>query len=59
VDEAGCVVPRMRGVASRRSEAVVARMADLDRKIIFRRGPVTMVGRDFVGAAANEAAPHP
>ncbi len=56
MDEAGFVVLRARGVASRRCEAVVARMAGLVRKVIFRRGLVTMAGRDFVEAAADEAA---
>ena len=59
MDETGSAVPQARGKASRRCEATAVSMAGLDRKVILRRGPVTIVGRDFVEAAADKAALRP
>ena len=59
VDKADSVVTRKRRVVSRRCVAVAASMATLARKVILSRVPATMVGGDFVEAAADEAALHP
>ena len=58
VDKAGFVMTRMRRVVSRRCVAVATSMAALARKVILSRVPATTVGRDFVEAAADEAALH-
>ncbi len=47
---------RARGVANRRCVEIAAWMAGLDRKVILLKGRVTMVGGDFVEAAAEQAA---
>ena len=58
VDKGSVMLPARR-VVSRRCVAVATSMAGLARKVILSRVPATMVGGDFVEAAANEAALHP
>jgi hypothetical protein len=59
VDETGSVVPQARWIVRRRCFQVAASLADLARKVIFRKVPAASVGRDFVEAAADQAALHP
>ena len=58
VDKAGSVMTRKHRVVRRRCVAVAATMAGLAREAILSRVPTTMVGGDFVEAAADQAALH-
>jgi hypothetical protein len=58
VDKADSVVTRIGRAVRRRCVAVAATMAGLARKAILSRVPTTMVGGDFVEAAADLAALH-
>jgi hypothetical protein len=53
------MVPRARRVVRRPCVTVAASMVGLAREMILSRVPATMVGKDFVKAAADEAALHP
>ena len=53
------MVPRARRVVRRACVTVAASMVGLAREMILSRVPATMVGKDFVKAAADEAALHP
>ena len=59
VDKMSSVVSRARRVVRRPCVAVAASMAGLAREIILSRVPATTVGRDFMEAAADQAALHP